>query len=331
MSLSESTAGTIEAGSVEGDAVREAGYVPRALAPPPPSAPSEFLSAQWMANQRFPAPARGFHDVLAPPPPSAPAEFLDSQWTNETAPDEDAGTIDVSLFDDAFPRTAQGTEDLEQFQGEDSDNEELHVSEEGGRPAAESIAPPRIRGFPLLAGERVSSVLLPNGGLSDKIPPSGQALILTNHRLIAFRGVEGYRDTHVARTAGISQCSVRTGQRNWSAVLQGLMIMVGGAFLYLVVGYWLAGQISGPNVPVLNIDVAPFISLLIVLAGLLVLLQNYFTRPAGAVIFHGEGVEIAFPFRSSLDVTQVYDFVDLAQSGPGTIAQNPEDSGPTGA
>ena len=90
--------------------------------------------------------------------------------------------------------------------------------------------------------------------------------------------------------------------------------MVGGAVLYLVVGYWLAGQISGPNVPVLDIDVAPLIALIIILAGLLVLLQNYLTRPAGALIFHGEGLEIAFPFRSSLDVGQVYDFVDLAHS-----------------
>ena len=61
---------------------------------------------------------------------------------------------------------------------------------------------------------------------------------------------------------------------------QGLMIMVGGAFLYLIVGYWLAGQVSGPNVPVLNIDVAPLIALLIILAGLFVLASNYFTRPA---------------------------------------------------
>ena len=177
---------------------------------------------------------------------------------------------------------------------------------------ADSDPPVRIRGVPLARGEEITQVFLPNEGLSAAVPASGQAMILTSRRLIAFRGVEGFRDTHFALTSEISQCSVRTGQRNWGAILQGLMIMVGGALLYLVVGYWLAGQISGPNVPVLNMDVAPFIALLIILAGLLVLLQNYFTRPAGAVIFHGEGVEFAFPFRSSLDVRQVYDFVDLA-------------------
>ena len=148
----------------------------------------------------------------------------------------------------------------------------------------------------------------------EAVPRSGQVLILTNQRLIAFRGVEGFRDTHIANSSEIAQCSVRTGQRNWGAIMQGAMIMVGGAFLYLIVGYWLAGQVSGPNIPVLNIDVAPLIALLIVLAGVFVLASNYFTRPAGAVIFHGEGMEIAFPFRSSLDVQQVYDLVDLAHS-----------------
>ena len=179
--------------------------------------------------------------------------------------------------------------------------------------AANVDEPARIRGVPMIRDEQITRVLLPDEGLTDTFPPSGQALILTNRRLIAFRGVEGFRDTHVARPSDISQFSIRTGQRNWTAILQGFLMMVGGGLLYLVVGYWLTGQIGGPNVPVLNIDVAPLIALLIILAGLLVLLQNYFTRPAGAVIFRGTGIEIAFPFRSALDVRQIYEFVDLVQ------------------
>lgn len=284
------------------------------LTPPPPSAPGEFLSAQWMADRRGVALRRGSLDALTPPPASAPSEFLDSQWSTANVMEEASAIDEASPFDDALPKTITRTDDLDLLQEEWAEDEGSSRPEPAGLLATEPNHPLRIRGFPLLRDEKVSRVLLPNEGLSDSVPPSGQALILTNLRLIAFRGVEGYRDTHVARTADISQCSVRTGQRNWSAILQGLMIMVGGAFLYLVVGYWLAGQISGPNVPVLNIDVAPFIALLIILAGLLVLLQNYFTRPAGAVIFRGTGVEIAFPFRSSLDVTQVYDFVELAQN-----------------
>ncbi len=216
------------------------------------------------------------------------------------------------MFELALAPTVNSTEDLDRLKLElaGSVDEPAALPEEPGEGHEEYRA--RIRGVPLHPEETITRVFLPDDGLADEVPQSGQALILTSQRLIAFRGVEGYRDTHIAWASEITQSSVRTGQRNWGAVLQGLMIVVGGAILYLVVGYWLAGQISGPQVPVLNIDVAPFIALLIVLAGVFILLQNYLTRPAGAVIFHGEGVEIAFPFRSSLDVGQVYVFVDLA-------------------
>ena len=280
------------------------------LTPPPPSAPSEFLAAQWRA-----ASARdGIRPAMAPPPPSAPGEFLGAQWLEGEPPAEQTPAPDTGLFADALPATVVNIEELARLIAEvPADPEPAAQDDEETRDTARADESPpiRIRGLPLEPGEEIAQVFLPNEGLVSSVPPRGQALILTSSRLIAFRGLEGFRDTHFALTSEISQCSVRTGQRNWGAILQGLMIMVGGAFLYLVVGYWLAGRISGPNVPVLNMDLAPLVALLIVLAGLLVLLQNYFSRPAGAVVFHGAGVEIAFPFRSSLDLSQVYAFVDM--------------------
>ena len=279
------------------------------LTPPPPSAPSEFLTAQWVdATGRD-----GIRPPVAPPPPSAPSEFLSAQWRAGRPVESEPAKTEADVFAEALPGKVESAEDLEDLEG----TPELEPPPSAGedeRRQADTAPAVKIRGLPLGQGEEVAQVFLPNEGLAASVPQTGQALILTNRRLIAFRGVEGFRDTHFARTTEISQCSVRTGQRNWAAVLQGLMIMAGGGFLYLVVGYWLAGRISGPNIPVLNMDVAPFIALLIILVGLLVLLQNYFTRPAGAVIFHGEGVEIAFPFRSSLDLSQVYEFVDLAHA-----------------
>ncbi len=282
------------------------------ITPPPPSAPGEFLSAQWLvaARKRLARPA--FDYSLAPPPPSAPSEFLEAQWHNGVGAGLDEVHPEGDVFELAIPPTITSHEDLDRLHADErySGEQPAELPEEPGAGTGEDRV--RIRGVPLNSGETVTRVFLPNDGLADVVPQSGQALILTNQRLIAFRGVEGYRDTHIAWTSEITQSSVRTGQRNWGAVLQGLMIVVGGAILYLVVGYWLAGQISGPQIPVLNIDIAPFIALLIVLAGVFILLQNYLTRPAGAMIFHGEGMEIAFPFRSSLDVGQVYVFVDLA-------------------
>ena len=281
----------------------------RALTPPPPSAPGEFLKAQShptreeVARQTAPRP-------VTPPPASAPTEFLEVQQWKDVLPKGPAGLMRDFLESAPSPAGEPET-GIWPVEGQ-ADAPDAR----GPEMAADVDEPARIRGVPMIRDEQITRVLLPDEGLTDTFPPSGQALILTNRRLIAFRGVEGFRDTHVARPSDISQFSIRTGQRNWTAILQGFLMMVGGGLLYLVVGYWLTGQIGGPNVPVLNIDVAPLIALLIILAGLFVLLQNYFARPAGAVIFRGRGVEFSFPFRGSLDVQQIYEFVDLVQRAP---------------
>ena len=296
-----------------------------ALTPPPPSAPGEFLEAQtpYADNESS---KRSGQTTVTPPPASVPTEFLDVQRWKEAPANGPAGLMD-DFLKTALPHS---TREFESGIWPSGWWEEEEAEPEEETTAVEAEEPARIRGVVLARGEEITRVLLPDDGLSDALPSSGQALILTNRRLIAFRGIEGFRDTHLAKLSEISQSSVRTGQRNWTAILQGILMMVAGGFLYLVVGYWLAGQISGPNVPVLNIDVAPLIALLIILAGLLILLQNYFTRPAGAVIFRGAGVEIAFPFRSALDLQQIYEFVDLVQqaaqeNGKTTDAETPEE------
>ena len=273
------------------------------LTPPPASVPSEFLEVQ------NPPVAVDASQVITPPPPSVPSEFLLQQEPVETTVETPISRMQEYLVDGQanassiepgvwpFPLQEKGAPDSE-----------VGVAE------AEVGETVRLRGVPLVHGEGIVSVLLSEEGVTDIMPRTGPALILTNRRLIAFRGVEGFRDTHMAAATGINHYSVRTGQRNWGAVLQGFLMMLSGAFLYVVVAYWLAGQISGPNVPVINIDVAPLIALLIILAGLLVLLQNYFTRPAGALIFRGPGVELAFPFRSALDIQKIYDFADQVRS-----------------
>lgn len=300
------------AGAVETSAVAR---MPSQPVPPPPSAPGEFLTSQWIGSLTPVKSYRGVGGPLAPPPPSAPGEFLAAQWLDGAIPDLRPEANDLAVFRDAVPDSIDSSSQLESLAVESGlSNETPPPADEQVSGGGEEAVAARLREVPLAPDEEISLVFLPDEGLVDAVPRSGQALILTNHRLIAFRGVEGFRDTHMALASEISQCSVRTGQRNWGAILQGLMIMVGGGFLYLIVGYWLAGQVSGPNVPVLNIDVAPLIALVIVLAGLFVLASNYFTRPAGALIFRGAGVEIAFPFRSSLALGEVYDFVDRAHS-----------------
>ena len=280
-----------------------------ALTPPPPSAPGEFLEAQG-APLRSEVSERSGPSTITPPPASVPAEFLDVQQWQGAPPNGPAALMDdflKSASPSAHREFESGIWPSRWWEEEAAEPEEEATAVEAEEPA-------RIRGVVLDRGEEITRVLLPQEGLSDALPSSGQALILTNRRLIAFRGVEGFRDAHLANVSEIRQFSVRTGQRNWPAILQGIFMMVAGGFLYLVVGYWLAGRVSGPNVPVLNIDVAPLIALVIIFAGLTFLLQNYFSRPAGAVVFRGPGVEIAFPFRSALDLGQIYDFVEMVQA-----------------
>ena len=308
---------------------------PSALTPPPASAPGEFLDAQNPPAATDPSSVTDMAAVVAdtddeaapllPPPPSAPAEFLTAQWQGDVPGDDSpAGLLADYLAGDGPPRRWE------------AGVWPLAAPEPPPAPAVrryeqEMYQPASIRNVPMMRGEEVTWALLPDEGLSASLPDKGQALILTNQRLIVFRGMEGYRDTHIAAPSELSQFSVRTGQRNWRAVGQGLMLMFAGVFLYLILSYWLTGVIRGPNIPGLNMDLAPLIALLVVLAGLMILLQNYFTRPTGAVIFRGPGVELAFPFRSTLDLRQVYYFVDLVRAASGHELEETPADGPTAA
>ena len=294
---------------------------PATLTPPPASAPGEFLAAQ-----NPPAADAAIADAdaapLTPPPPSAPAEFLSAQHPAGDAPDESPAALLAAYL--AAPPPQQWESGIWPLTPPEAPAPPPSVA--AVKSESDMYQPASIRSVPMMLGEEVAWALLPDDGLSPTLPDKGQALILTNQRLIVFRGIEGYRDTHIAAPAELTQFSVRTGQRNWRAVGQGFTLMAAGVLLYLVLSYWLTGVIRGPNIPGLNMDLAPLIALLVVFAGLMIFLQNYFTRPTGAIIFRGPGVEIAFPFRSTLDLRQVYYFVDLVRAASGhDLIETPAD------
>ena len=177
---------------------------------------------------------------------------------------------------------------------------------------AEEVAGSKIREVALLAGETPVHVFSAAHGLTSEPPPTGQLLIVTNERVIAFCQAEGKQETYVVPMHELKHVVVKAGSRSASMLLQGSLMVVAGIFIYLVLGYWLTKQIEGPTIPVLHIDVAPFIALIIVLAGLTMIAQVYFTKPDGTVTVQGDGLQFTFQFQGDTAQREIFDVVNTA-------------------
>jgi hypothetical protein len=173
-------------------------------------------------------------------------------------------------------------------------------------------AAPRIRGVALLADESPTHVFSAADGLISEPPPTGQVLVVTNERVIAFCQAAGKQETYLVPLNEVKHVVVKAGSRSASMLLQGSLMVVAGIVIYLVLGYWLTNQIEGPTIPVLHMDVAPFIALIIVLAGLTMIAQVYFTKPDGTVTVQGDGLQFTFPFQGDTAQREIFDVVNTA-------------------
>jgi hypothetical protein len=173
----------------------------------------------------------------------------------------------------------------------------------------------------LLPGERVTHVFSPDRGLTDVLPFGGQVLITTDRRILAFSQVDGRNETFLAPLEELKGVSVKTSARTPGSLFQGILLTIGAIFLYLVIAYWLTGRLGGPGIPVINIDVAPFLVLLLILLGVLLAGKHYFAKKAGSVTFQGSDWVLAFPYRGDTAGQQIYRVVNSVfaarQSGGG--------------
>ena len=169
-----------------------------------------------------------------------------------------------------------------------------------------------IRDVALLPLETVTHVFAPDSGLVAGPPPSGQLMVLTSRRLIAFCEAEGRTETHVVPTTAIKHVTVEARAHSNATLFQGIFMVICGIFVYLALGYWLTGQIDGPTIPVIHMDIAPLIALILVLTGGLVMVQVFLTRPMGAISFQGEGLRFSFPFRGEAAQRHVFDLANAA-------------------
>lgn len=178
-----------------------------------------------------------------------------------------------------------------------------------------------LRDIALLPGERVTHVFSPDRGLTEVLPFRGQVLITTDRRILAFSQVDGRNEAFLAPLEELKGVSVKTSARTAGSLFQGILLTIGAIFLYLVIAYWLTGRLGGPGIPIINIDLAPFLVLLLILLGVLLVGKHYFAKKAGSVTFQGSDWVLAFPYRGNTAGQEIYQVVNSVfaarQSGGG--------------
>ena len=89
----------------------------------------------------------------------------------------------------------------------------------------------------------------------------------------------------------------------WDAAVAGLMgILQWKAFLLMMFGIIISSTLVA----------MPFIALIIVLAGLTMIAQVYFTKPNGTVTVQGDGLQFTFQFQGDTAQREIFDVVNTA-------------------
>ena len=193
----------------------------------------------------------------------------------------------------------------------------------GGGPGAGAAA--SIRGVSFRPEEEITHVFTPTDGLTEMVPASGPVLLLTQERLVAFCHADARRETYLVPVAEVKHVVVKTGSRSATNVAQGVLMVIAGIFIYLALGYWLTGQLGGPTIPVLHMDIASLIALVLVVSGMGMLAQVYFARLDGAIIFKGDGLQFSFPFRGSSAQRHAFDLVNTTFEARRSKLSDPAD------
>jgi hypothetical protein len=162
----------------------------------------------------------------------------------------------------------------------------------------------------LLAGEKVTHVFSPQEGIVRDPTSAGRLLITTNHRIISFSdGARGH-ETLLVPIEELKGVMLKTGARNSASLSQGLLMILGGLVVYFVLSYWLTGRFDGPSIPLINIDLGPFIILLALLGCAWFGGQHYFAKQEGSVTFQGSNWVFTFPYSGEKASGEVHRIVE---------------------
>ena len=168
----------------------------------------------------------------------------------------------------------------------------------------------QVRDVALLPGERITHVFSPEAGLTEELPGTGEVLVTTNQRVLAFCRNDGHNETFLVPVEELNSVAIKTRTRSSASILQGIVLAVGGILLYLAVAYWLTGRFDGPAIPLIRMDIAPFLLLLLALLGLTLAGRHYFAKDDGAVTFQGANWSFAFPYRGGRASHQIFQVVN---------------------
>ena len=169
-----------------------------------------------------------------------------------------------------------------------------------------------VRSIALLPGETIDHIFSPESGLTQHPSDHGQLLITTNQRVLAFCRNEGRNETHLLPVSELQGVSVKARTRSAASIAQGVLLGLGAILLYLAVAYWVTGRVEGPAIPVINMDVVPFLLLLIAVAGMGLVARHYLASADGSVTFQGSNWNFVFPYkgqRAGQDLQQVVNSV----------------------
>ena len=152
----------------------------------------------------------------------------------------------------------------------------------------------RVRGIRLLPQERVARVFSLEEGLLDEPSGSGQLLIATNQRILFFRDDGNAREATLLPVEELKGVVMDTSQKGTLSPIRGILTLVGALAFYLLVAYWMAGQLDGPFVPGLNMDFVPFILLAAILVGGWLYWRHNVRRAGGKVTLQGSNWSLSF-------------------------------------
>ena len=168
----------------------------------------------------------------------------------------------------------------------------------------------RVRGIRLLPEERVARVFSLEEGLLDEPTGSGQLLIATNQRILFFREESGSREATLLPVEELKGIVVDTAQRGTLSPIRGILTLIGALAFYLLVAYWLAGQVDGPSLPGLNMDFVPFILLAAVLVGGWLYWRHSVRRAGGKVTLQGSNWNLSFTVLGSERIPDISDVAE---------------------